>query len=277
LRHNPHWLLACMATLALVACEAPPDEPLLTCEDECASSDRVCAPEGGARDCTGPNSGGCLFWGPVTACADGESCVDGACVCDEPCEAGASLCADEGAELRCEVLDAGGCTRWSAPVACEGDTICEGGSCGCQSACEVGAAICDAEGVLLTCVQGAEEGACPGWGEPQTCGKHQRCSAGECRCLEPCQPGASVCAGEVGKVSCAGPDDEGCHHWGPLALCEEGMVCTEELNRCVTATPVDCSVTNECAYAGEILCMSEESYRQCKYGDDGCLKWDCST
>jgi len=42
-------------------------------------------------------------------------------------------------------------------------------------------------------------------------------------------------------------------------------------------TPEECFDINQCDYATQFVCMNDYQYRECLYGDGGCLYWDCGT
>jgi len=44
-----------------------------------------------------------------------------------------------------------------------------------------------------------------------------------------------------------------------------------------TSSPPECENVNECDYEGQETCQAIDKYRECHYGDDGCLVWDCGT
>jgi hypothetical protein len=86
-----------------------------------------------------------------------------------------------------------------------------------------------------------------------------------------------MCYQSAGKMHCQGPDDNGCFYWGELDPCLEQQMCSPKLNECVPTTPPTCDQTNECDYVGQKTCMNDTKYRECHYGDTGCLVWDCGT
>jgi hypothetical protein len=81
-----------------------------TCTDECTANATTCDSAVGVRTCGQFDGDTCLDWSPVTACASGQSCANGACQSTQ-------VCGDDGDA--CD--DGNGCT--------DGD-VCSGDLCG---------------------------------------------------------------------------------------------------------------------------------------------------
>jgi hypothetical protein len=138
------------------------------------------------------------------------------------------------------------------------------------SACSQGQAVCDPAGELVAC-EGPDSDGCLRWAPPRPC------KTGECDCENPCQPGETLCHPDGGLVSCLGPDADGHTYWSAAEQCPAGQSCNPAAARCLDDPPDGCADKNECDYYGQKKCMSVRKYRECKPGDDGCLKLDCST
>ncbi len=115
------------------------------------------------------------------------------------------------------------------------------------------------------------------WEVDPACDGDLTCQDGTCVCKNPCSDGDNMCYLTVGKVSCIGPDLNGCYGWSDTITCDAGYMCSKELNECVQLTPPECDHVNECDYEGQRTCQAIDKYRECHYGAGGCLVWDCGT
>lgn len=105
------------------------------------------------------------------------------------------------------------------------------------------------------------------------------------QCVDPRAGGLSARAptrravgpGGPSSQACEGPDEVGCYAWGAEVVCPKGWICKPEEGICRPDTPPECYEINECDYEGEKICMTDVKYRECQYGYDGCLIWDCGT
>lgn len=133
----------------------PPDEPPVTCEDECHQAQTYqCSADGTAVDVCEADASGCLAWRNVETCPTGGSCDTStdspACVCpigyhedntnscvaDAICQpetcSGNGTCNDTGGVLQCDCnsgyagVDCSGCAPGYAPI----DGSCEPASSG---------------------------------------------------------------------------------------------------------------------------------------------------
>jgi len=150
--------------------------------------------------------------------------------------------------------------------------LCAG--CGSQAffcnACSQGRAVCDPADMLVAC-DGPDSDGCFRWAPPRPC------KTEECDCENPCLPGETLCHPEGGLVCCLGPDAGGHTYWSAAEQCPAGQSCNPAGALCLDDPPDGCADKNECDYIGKKTCMSVSKYRECKPGDDGCLKLDCST
>jgi len=115
----------------------------------------------------------------------------------------------------------------------------------------------------------------------------EKTAPGECGCAVAEGTCNTVCEDKPNYVDakefpCADWRDYDCD----LAAEEYGYTETQEtalLENCPRSCgvcqpdPSECSGDHECSFVGQKICMTEQKYRRCKLGYDGCLVWDCST
>lgn len=161
----------------------------------CEVGEAYCEDEDTLRTCLEDGTG----W-LARDCADGETCLDGACVVLS-CEPGDRRCTEDGDAWESCLEDG---TGWSEPTACEDGSACVEGVCLAQQ-CEPGEVVCD-ETSLLTC---DEDGL--GWTRTD-CEEGQVCFAGQClECVnaDQCDEGETcddgVCAPEPVHILPAAP------------------------------------------------------------------------
>lgn len=247
------------------------------CDDPCQPQDVVCGPGDGVIACSQPDEHGCTAWMAEQACPQGEACSEGACACGEACEPGQLRCGPGGGAITCLAPEPDEeCARYGPEQACPPDQICLAGACVCAEPCSLGETFCAGQG-LSTCEQSGPD-SCLAWSSPVACLGDQICVEGACACADACEQGQTMCSQNgKGTVACQGPDALGCFGWGPEQPCGKGLVCNPQEGLCRPDTPPECYDANECSYEGEKICMTDEKYRSCKYGYDGCLVWDCGT
>jgi len=196
--------------------------------------------------------------------------------CEVQCDAGDAICDPSGGLKSCEGPNSKGGMFWGPVEECGEHRTCIGGECSCVDPCRAGDTTCDPAGGQLGCEVPDADG-CMYWSADEAWPEHQVCRDGSCTCGNPCRIDDLMCYQSAGKVSCEGPDADGCLFWSVLDPCPEGRMCQAELTECVDVTPPECESVNECDYEGQKLCMTDIRYRACKYGEDGCLVFDCST
>ena len=250
------------------------------CSQECLPGQRQCQ-NGGVAICK-RDIADCPFWSAPSACGSGERCVEGSCQdvgsCQDACTLDAITCSDDNTTVRICAIDADGCLSFVDRNLCGEHQECNQGSCICADSCQTSQKRCGPNGQLQTC-QAADADGCTYWDVPGTaCGEHQVCTDGACVCTGSCQAGQTQCGSGGGQQTCQGPDGDGCTYWGPEDDCYDTMQCDADRGKCMPHTSAACYDTNECLYYGQKICQPDAvSYRQCSYGDDGCLQWDCST
>jgi len=248
------------------------------CRNECSAAGSVrCAGPFGVQRCADPDGTGCLRWGSVTSCADGQRCAGGVCEagCGGECSTSASTaCADNAtAWLSCRDVDGDDCVEWTSPVPCPAGTVCSNGACGprCFDECsEVGARRCAGPHSFRACGDANGDG-CREWGDAQACPPGLACVDGSCSrgCRNECPAeGADECDDAHGGTrSCADLDGDGCLEWGSVVPCSHGRVCVagECERRC----------HDECKPPDTRVCTASGlAARRCTdVNRDGCLEW----
>lgn len=92
---------------------------------------QTCVSNGGTFTCSDPSSDPTHCGAAGTMCAEGESCVGGACVCGSTgaaCGAGQACCGGACVDTTSDAMNCGACG-----MACSAGESCSGGSCGCGS------------------------------------------------------------------------------------------------------------------------------------------------
>ncbi len=245
------------------------------CSDECTVINSRQCELGGYVICNEYDGDGCLEWGTVLYCGQGQSCSNG--FCSSECVPG---CTVEGARkcqmnsvVECGDFDNDGCLEWGSPTPCDEGLVCAGGNCAnqCMNDCTVAKARqCDESGAVVTCDDYNQDG-CLEWGSPKQCDIGLVCSNGNCAlsCSNQCQvDGARQClAGSTTKFQvCGDYNDDSCLEWGTAQDCEGSLVCSN--GECAQT----CS--NGCDNADKLECVGDGGWRQCRdYNDDGCLEW----
>ena len=161
-------------------------------------------------DCAGKACGGDGCGGTCGTCADGGSCVDGACACPaaKPTEC-QGACVDTGtSEHHC-----GGCGQ-----ACPAASFCSGGRCYCP----IGTTYCRAAAACVDTY--TSPGNCGRCGN--ACAANQTCADGECRtdCPVGQRPCGSVC---ISAGDCCADAD-----------CADGRICRNGSCACRPGTDV---------------------------------------
>ncbi|MCD6497023.1 MAG: hypothetical protein J7M25_01810 [Deltaproteobacteria bacterium] len=249
------------------------------CSQECLPGQRQCQTDGVVICERDVNH--CPFWTKPQPCQDGERCVEGLCQdvgsCQDACTLDATTCSNGGNTVQVCSVGPGGCLSFVDQTPCDEHQVCNQGACVCNDSCQASQQRCNANGHLETC-QGPDADGCTFWAEEVTCGEHQTCTNNACTCSESCQAGQTQCGPGGGQQTCQGPDADGCTFWGAEEDCYDTMQCDADRGKCMPHTSDACYDVNECLYYGQKICQPDGvSYRQCSYGDDGCLHWDCST
>ena len=237
------------------------------CDDECAAGARRCAAEtAGVVVCGEFDDDGCLDWGDVVPCGEGETCSLGECAaeCRDECESGSVRCADDGVE-RCGQFDGDPCAEWSLPSPCGEGQTCSAGQCvdACAHDC-IGESRRCAEGGVQTCGN-FDDDPCADWSESAPCGDDLVCDAGGChaQCGDECAAGSVRC-GPGGLLTCGEYDADACTEWSEGVPCPDGQSCSDGECR------VQC--VDECAEAARRC--DGNSVRSCgNVDDDACLEW----
>ncbi len=281
----------------VVACfydsnDCPKFYPQWRCDSDEVCRDGVCVPPGcqalcqvGERSCQGndvmvcrSDDAGCPALVMEKTCASDEHCQDGTCVsnehCDDVCALGDTVCSDDGVPASCQPSETG-CLALVPQAACLEHQVCKEGQCQCAETCQAGQTRCGQGGGIQECL-GPDGGGCTYWGAEQPCGEHQACVDGACQCQGGCNPGSTQCGPNDGVQTCQ-TDADGCNFMGPEQECYADMSCVASEGKCMPHTDPSCFGVNECLYYGQKKCMDPNYYGNCKYGDDGCLHWDCST
>lgn len=108
----------------------------------CDEGERRCSPAGVPQSC------GITDWIDDAACADGEECVEGACVTERICEPGATRCADPTTVEVCDEVGA----EWMASPCLEGRCMEADGAAMCSELdCVPGTRRCNGEQVIVEC------------------------------------------------------------------------------------------------------------------------------
>jgi hypothetical protein len=192
----------CLAWLPAVVCGAGETcsngRCATGCTDECAPNARRCV-SGGVAICADFNHDDCREWGPVTPCAEGQSCTSGVCIdgCVDECRG--PVC--EGLVFRqCGHYDLSGCLKLSGGTSCVPTDVCLVGRCtaqGCVTEPRLctspPAAECLSDGITLRTYP--SPGTCADGGCSYDAATTS-CSPGECR-LGACVPRAIV-TGQTG-------------------------------------------------------------------------------
>ncbi len=263
------------------------------CESDRVCVDGMCVSEGcvpacqlDERSCRGGNvvtacerdDSGCPVVVEKETCGADEHCDKGRCVsndvCSNECSLGETACSENGLPSECQVAETG-CLTFVASTPCQEHQVCDGGQCRCQDSCQAGQSRCGDGGGVQQCL-GPDANGCTYWGEEQPCGPHQSCNAGVCECIPSCEPGSSQCGPGGGEQTCE-TDADGCAYLSDEQECYADMECVASEGRCMPHTDSSCYAVNECLYYGQKKCMDTDYYGTCRYGDDGCLHWDCST
>ncbi len=242
----------------------------VSCSNECTVKGARQCSGNGTQVCADYDFDGCLDWGDVTPCPDGEVCANGTCgsTCTDECNVmGAKQCAGTQSVKQCGDTNGDGCLEWGTAVSCNQGEVCSNGFCAtsCQSECSVlGATKCSGNSVQ-TCGDSNGDG-CLEWGTGVPCGDGLVCSNGFCQttCTNGCTAqGAKTCDGNAVVVCEVGPG--GCLAWGTPVGCGEGLSCS---NGNCTA-----SCSDECTTVGAKKCEGD-AVRTCGDSDaDPCLEW----
>ncbi len=244
----------------------------VSCSDECTvKGARQCSGSNGVQTCADYDFDGCLQWGDVEPCPDGQVCVNGSCAteCSDACTvAGAKQCSGTGAWQECGDYNGDGCLEWGTAVGCQPDEVCSNGNCAttCTSECSVlGATKCNGDAVQ-TCDDTNGDG-CLEWGTAVPCDAGQQCSGGFCSttCTNECSvEGAKQCDGG-GVKTCGDGDGDGCLEWGTVVPCDAGQTCSN--GNCAATCADDCTVTGakQCDGNGVKTCGNFDA--------DSCLEW----
>lgn len=246
-----------------------------TCKDECTVKGAKACEGAGTKVCGDANSDGCLEWGTVSPCAQGQSCSNGSCssTCVDECTTiGAKACAGDSVKV-CGNTDADACLEWGTPAACDPGLSCSNGSCalGCSDECTVKGARQCSGGVAWQVCDDHDVDGCLEWGTETTCGDGEICSNGSCAlsCTSECAVvGEKQCnvAGTAAQT-CDDWDTDGCLEWGSDVACSAGQVCSG--GNCAT------TCTDDCSAAGIVECTpTGNGTRACgDWNGDGCLGW----
>ncbi len=248
------------------------------CVDECSGAGTVrCSGPFGVERCADRDGDGCLEWGSVVACPDGQRCAGGVCgrgcggVCTNPA---ATACASDGrALLACRDLDDDGCLEWTSPEPCPSGATCSNGACGprCLDECsEVGARRCAGPRSVFVCGDANADG-CREWSDAEVCPSGLVCVDGACTraCRDECAKAwAESCDdAHTGVRTCSDLDGDGCLEWGSVVSCSRGRVCAE--GDCVRACRDECGPVDASACTPSGLAA-----RRCvDLNRDGCLEW----
>jgi len=152
---------------------------------------------------------------------------------------------------------------------CEGEQICvsdpadcpEPGSC--DDSCTAGEQRCQGNAVQVC--EYSEVLDCTRWSGALECGPGRFCDGGECRCLERCSAGASMCTATPGYQTCELDPETGCHDWSEETPCEAGWTC--DRGRCVSGCIDQCD-------PGERWCDGSAGYQVCgQDAGNGCYDW----
>ncbi|MBU1433171.1 hypothetical protein KKF91_21755, partial [Myxococcota bacterium] len=243
------------------------------CVDECAEGQTICA-EGGVKACGAFDADPCRDWGPVTACAAGESCSSGACAagCADECVEGTQVC-DGDAFKRCGGFDADACTEWSELTPCGVGESCSAGACApiesCTDECVEGVTQCSNDSAGVRACGQFDEDPCADWGPTAPCAAGETCSQGACAatCADECTAGTQICDGDAFKT-CGQFDADPCDEWSALTLCAEGESCSAGECNPVAACEDEC-------VAGGVRCSSDSAgVRRCgQFDGDACADW----
>ena len=247
------------------------------CQDACTTVGTKQCQGNGFAACGDTNGDGCLEWGTVVYCAEGQSCQDGFCTstCVPGCSVvGAKKCSGD-AVVECGDANGDACLEWGAPVACAPGQTCSSGHCdaGCTDECTVnGAKQCDAGGVSA-CGQ-LDGDPCLEWGPPVPCDAPYVCDKGSCAltCTDECDvTNQKQCvAGTTGQFQvCGDHDADGCLEWGSAEDCAPGLVCSAG----------NCKATCEstCSFEGQQTCDADGTKTCGDTNQDGCLEWGTVT
>ncbi|MBW2735728.1 MAG: hypothetical protein JRH20_25360, partial [Deltaproteobacteria bacterium] len=253
-----------------------------SCSDECEEHERRCTPEATYQVCGQHDSDGCLEWGSALACANDETCVEGACVlqCDGkpcPCAAGETQPCEalgqcENGVRRCVEGQFGPCEWERGPTS----EVCDGEDNDCNGLKDDGliAPACQRQAGVCIGARQRCEGA-RGW---SSCRSEDYTHAAailgltyeveETRCDEQdndcdgktdepvaCQPdpcGDGRCEGNETPNNC--PQD--CK----VVPCGDGTCAPNETPE---SCPQDCA---KVCTEGETLCVNDAALRYCKEG-----------
>jgi Stigma-specific protein, Stig1 len=159
-----------------------------------------------------------------TACAEGQTCVQGACT--DGCAEGQIVCGDACVDPETDAQHCGDCD-----TACAQDATCEAGACqgGEGGGCPEGRVDCGGD-CVDTQFDRIHCGACG-----TTCASDERCEGGECQAV--CSPGLTDCRGacfdtQTDELHCGGCDTA----CAPGQTCEAGICqslgCGSGLSQC---------------------------------------------
>ena len=246
---KPHLLLAAIAALlATTACN--------TGSVVCVAPKASC----GVNTCVNLQADPLHCGACGTACATGQSCVDGACACP----ANTTSCGGACIALELDSKNCGACG-----VTCRADQACSAGKCGCPQGTGVcgdrcaatgadarncggcgkncaGTQLCQAGSCVTTCTDPALKSVC-GTGcvdltkDPLNCGKCGESCASDRSCL------ASACVCNGGKTSCgtacADLQSDAANCGGCGKACAQGQSCLA--GKCGAAVLALCFNTGE--------------------------------
>ncbi len=225
------------------------DDDSTESKEKCTEGATQCSAAGIPQKCVGG------VWGNMSACTNGNKCVNGVCAADstKPCTENALECSAAGIPQKC-VKGA-----WVDQTACTSGTSCVSGFCqkaGDTTKCTDGASQCSASGVPQKCIAGA-------WVDQATCTNGQKCVGGACSGAgEPskCTDGATQCSGSGVPQKCVAGA------WVDQAACTAGTSCKN--GNCEGGTS---PVTTE----DDLVCSADDEYGVCKVINGESWAYDC--
>lgn len=209
--------------------------PLLLCcaesqRDQCPLDKTEC---GGSCVSTASDRNHC--GGCDTACASGQTCIDGQCTGCNECDEDQQRCV-QGREAYKVCSDAvrDACFSWGEPQNCPAGLVCDGdGQCvdDCVKQCsDDGDRTCAENGEAYRVCGQYDRDGCLDLSDPVPCQDGFTCDQGQCveGCTDDCPAKAQRrCQGDGYEV-CGDYDSDSCFEWGSHTPCPESTACNSE-------------------------------------------------